>query len=483
MKLAPAPKIEAPTRPEGWRNAIVRRTPIEVKRHGYAPFRCQVVDGIPRVIGPDGKPSDFLEFFAQEHYAEVPSRKVAVRDVSCVLAVCNTCYDEFPDVIERLITGKEEWRRVAKRYFQLCNLTVVAAEGKNAGIRVEGDTPTEAYNASITVFALTRLCDRWFDAGIYVGDNAMKMDPTKSRLAGGKTKSLEAGEDGELRADTDRYFRVTGVGRRAPRSNDPFFLEKVMQAGADFGWHPAVSACVLAKGKTGGRDFQVRPATLYQWIVLGREQYISVKNKWKRDRKRIRLRVPMALRKVLEELIDATYPGGMKEARKLAKTMEGRRKLMTMPIFTINGVKEIGYTYLNDHNFRPAIERAGLKVLDWSDETEGPIERWVTMHWLRHEFVNTILDRIEESALGDQQKVAQQLMLARYMGWKSGEAMLRYYGAWHFNRQTDLMIAAHQEAANDNATPSFLAQYDDYGFTAADRDEVRRVAGSLVRFG
>ncbi len=433
----------------------------------------------PRVLGPDGQRCKLLEHHARECLRTARSRKVALRDIEAVLDVVSTLHAKFPDVLGRLLKSFSEARSVLRQFVTLKAWSIGTGRNTNA-LLLTFDNENDAYRASITLTAMDRLYQLWIEAGIFKGRNPIKMSPEASRMPEGRERTFETGEDGEVSMDVDRWIRVVGSGRRAPRSNDPRFLDNVMAAGAAFGWPPCVVGCVLAKGDTGGRDFQLRPTDLFKWVVLGKERFITAPNKWKRGRKNVRLRVTDRLHAVLVALVDYTYPGGMAEVRRLATTSKGRQRLKKMPLFTLNGVTPISYSCLNDSYFRPAMEMANLQVLNWGDGDEEPFLQWVTMHWLRHEFTNRILDRIAASAHDEKTKLQQQVYLARYMGWRSGKAMLLYYGAWHFNQETDALIASMQEGANDNATPAFLGQYDTVAFNDNEKAEIRKIAGGLV---
>ena len=166
----------------------------------------------------------------------------------------------------------------------------------------------------------------------------------------------------------------------------------------------------------------------------------------------------------------------------MAKSPTKRLALKSLFIFSLNGSTAVSYGYVNDCWFRPAIERAGLCVDDLGDGHGEPVRRWVTQHWLRHEFTNTILERVEASGMSAKDKMIQRILLARYMGWKSAQAMLEFYGRWHFQKEVDVFIAAMMEAANDNSLPAaFDEDFDAEGMTQEEDAEIRSTMGGLMR--
>ncbi|HEX4694453.1 hypothetical protein [Sphingomonas sp.] len=493
-----APDVAPKPRRGSRRNApFIRRRPLARTRAGL-PYRIDTSGDTVVVYGPKGEPDELLQFYADRRLAppdiEVSGsskrdieaelkvyRSRALRDIIAVVGVVNAVRVKHPAAHRTMLLDRHASRGIMREFFGKCGCTVKPGSGRNAGHVVQANTEAQGIEISVTVTALSGYLGIMAEAGLYEDHDATKMDPKASRMATGKSKSTSRGEDGRFTVDTDRYFRIRGVGRTAPRTNNPFFLSRVMAAGKAYGWCKAVEVCILAKGRTGGRDFQVRPATWYNYIVQGEEKYIPAPRKGGRRYWRSqKLIVCSELRKGLEELAAAATAGGIRALRALARTNKGKARLKRMFIFSVDGgVSAMSYSYLNDENFRPAIEQAGLRLRNYG--APNVEYRWVTMHQLRHEFTNRLLDHIRDTCANEKDRLLKQVRLAHYMGWRSGEAMLRYYGAWHFEQETYDFISKAQEAANDNTIPPGIEQAVRQAMNDNDRTVVSAVAGGLIR--
>lgn len=474
---APAAPKKLPVMPR----SKIRRTPERPRKVGFGAYRLVVAsNGTLHVWGSGGR-HEMLSAFAEE-CRKAHEIAVALRTIGHVLRVINTCLVDKPNLMDLMFRDVRSAREVYRAYVGARGWKFELGRGPRAGEWVHTGSDALSYENSLTVLALSRLYRFLTNRGEFVDRDPMRMDPDKSRLEPGKTRVMTKDERGLVTRDTDLMFRTPQAGRISPHTNDPFFLEKILVAGDEAGWPLVARALVEAKGRSGGRDFQLRPMPLYNWLVLGKGDFIHSPGKGSKGKLVNRWRVSSKLKATLVRLMDETYPehGGYEGLCRMAKSTNRRGELRTMWIFTIDKEQPVSFSFVNDGWFRPIIEKMGL-VADYGDGNGDPVMRWVTMHWLRHELTNTILQRIDESGVSREDKLVQQVLLAKYMGWRSTQAMLEYYGRWFFNKEVDAFIAAQMEASNDNSLPAnFDEAFDADAMTAEEHAGVRKILGGLM---
>ena len=461
--------------------STTRRMPERPRSIGFGQYRLVVAsDGRFHIFGNGGR-HDVLSAFAEECRNEYKDVAVALRTIRCLLCVINTCLPTFPNVYVQMCRDVRSARAIYRAWVKLRNWTIDKGKGPRAGFWIHADDDARGYENAITVLALSRFYRFLTDREEFVDQDPMRMDPASSRLEPGRSRGHSTDERGRVTRDTDLMFRTPQAERISPQANDPFFLDGILEAGDEAQWPLVVRAVVEAKGRSGGRDFQLRPMPIYNWLVLGKGAFIHSPGKGSKGKLVNRWRVCSKLRATLVRLMDETYPelGGYAGLCRIAASSK-RATLKSLWIFTLDKVQPVSFSFVNDGWFRPIIERMGLRA-DHGDGNDDPRMRWVTMHWLRHEFTNTILRRIDESGISRKDKLVQQILLARYMGWKSAQAMLEYYGQWFFNKEVDTFIAAQMEASNDNSLPAaFDDDFDAAEVTPAERAAVNKVMGGLL---
>jgi hypothetical protein len=478
IKLLPALPRPAP---KPLARSTLRRAPPRPRTFGFKPFRLVVsASGRLHVYGPDGR-DEQLSAFAEEMRGAAEDVVVALRTINAVLNVVNLVLEEKPAARSLLVTSVKTARDLYRKYVWMRGWRFQKGRRQNDGQFVITGDDARSYENAITVLSLSRLYQFLQERDEFDAQDPMRMDPKYSRMSEGQSRLVET-QQGKVTVDTDLLFRTPQAGRTTPRTNRPFFLEEILKAGDEAGWPSVVRTLVLAKGRSGGRDFQLRLATVYQWLVMGGGDWIHVPNKYSSGRIEIRLRVA-GIRDELAGLMDATYPelGGYAGLLELAAHPTKRAVLKRLFIFTIDRERPVSYGYVNDCWFRPIMERMGM-FHDFGDGNADIRTRWVTMHWLRHEFTNSVLQRIDESGLTRKEKLYQHVLLARYMGWKSARAMLEYYGGWFFNREVDEFIAVTVDAANDNSLPMHLeVGHGPSALTDAELARARTHMGGLFR--
>jgi hypothetical protein len=479
VPVAPSPVVRAARLPR----SSLRRRPKPARQVGFDAYRLVVAgNGNFHVMGP-GFRDEQLSAFAEERRKSGDNIAVALRDVRNLLNVVNKTAAALPNARALLVRDVRSARRVYRAYVKARKWTTQNGRNSREGIFIVTGDDARSYENAVTVLALSRFFQFLTDRDEFPDIDPMRMDPSRSRLGAGETRSTFT-QDGKVTVDTDLMFRTPQAQRIAPRTGDPFFLQRILAAGDAAGWPLVVRTLVQSKGLTGGRDFQLRPIPVFNWLVLGKGDFIHAPGKFSKGKLEVRLRVCKELHASLVRLMDSTYPhlGGFAGLMKKARSRNDRDELKGLYIFSLNGRAPVSYSFVNDDWFRPVIERAGLCVEDLGDGTSEPVRRWVTMHWLRHEFTNTILQRIEESGVSQKDKMVQRILLARYMGWKSAQAMLEFYGRWFFNKEVDEFIAAQMEAANDNSLPAaFDEDFDADHATDEERDTINRIMGGLLK--
>ncbi|MES2096787.1 MAG: hypothetical protein V4459_08490 [Pseudomonadota bacterium] len=463
--------------------STLRRLPERPRRIGFAPFRLVVAsDGTFHIFGHGGRHA-VLSAFAEECRTEYRDIAVGLRTIRLLLTFVNTCVATLPNAMELMFRDVQSARAAYRHYVKRREWTIEKGKGPRGGLWIHTGDDARSYENALTVLALSRLYRFLAERGEFVDIDPMRMDADKSRLEPGRTRVGVKDENGRITQDTDLLFRTPQAERISPRTNDPFFLDRILEAGDEAGWPLVVRALVEAKGRSGGRDFQLRPMPLYNWLVLGKGDFIHSPGKGSKGKIVNRWRVSSRLRVTLVQLMDETYPehGGYAGLCRMARSPKGREVLRTLWIFTLDKLQPVSFSYVNDGWFRPIIERMGMRA-DLGDGNGDPVQRWVTMHWLRHEFTNDLLRRIDESGVSRKDKLVQQILLAKYMGWKSAQAMLEYYGRWFFNKEVDVFIAAQMEASNDNSLPAaFDDDFDADAVTEEEYEGVRQVMGGLLK--
>ncbi|KZX85961.1 hypothetical protein A3718_05490 [Erythrobacter sp. HI0019] len=246
--------------------------------------------------------------------------------------------------------------------------------------------------------------------------------------------------------DVGNLFRVAAPTRGAPRIEDPRFWSRWCTAlhatGAD-------EALILAGhiARFGGpRAFQVLEATLWDLFVSPKAgRTLLVGRKGNRSKHDLPVKLPKSVWKQLISYIDCERRRrtgySLEDLKALSADAEGRKLLKNMPLLTECGRDPITYDRLYKV-YRKAAEFADLYFED-EEYLETGVRRYVTFHFLRHEFVHEGLDRI--IARPAAARAAEYEKLRNRMGWSHNSGMIDWYSRHHQIKVGAIGAAEHAD--------------------------------------
>ena len=446
---------------------------------GYGAYRLVMVNNVAHVIGPGGKRCEELTSYAREELAPPPpplavagarakpakhdplaeTRRIgaAMDAIRMLLDAINWVHPTRPEVLADLLSAKPALPRdVIAYWLDLRGCEIAKGRGgATAGKIVLPPSVEVQWEIGVTLSRFRQLFDYWSEAGTRPGRNPMQMDAGKSRLADGETKKVKRGET-RWWLDVDGLFRTRAIERQAPRPDRQDAGRAVLARGAEMGWPEEVQLLYEGMHLTGGRIGQLSVATVFGLLVATHDETkLRLVQKGSNGALAWTARTPAKWREKVLDMLDRRTKGGLAHLRKLAKSKNpvDHATLRSTYIFSPDGRAPVPQWKLA-HLLRVVVEDLGLCFMI-GDGTEAPKERWFTSHWFRHLFVNRILDMIAAREVDEAQKVRAREKVAAYMGWKHPEAMLRYYGRYHFDREVDLLVAEHQDDLNAEVWEEF----------------------------
>lgn len=448
---------------------------------GFSAYRYEVVDHpIPvRVIGPDGSQHRELSRAASWiwNQDESPVKKWAKRMLSAFVKALSHVHDgrvgnDFSDIAEHFVKGIADNRAITRRLFTVLKVRSDEAREKDGSrwLKPKGSLHRKVGDMIVAIGLITHALTR---AGIFDGQDPSKIDKARSRT-GGRGSVLARTRNG-LRSDVDNLWRLKSNPTVAPRMEDPRFFDRLL-TGLDLTGaaeqFPLI--CRLGHG-AGGRAMSILRLDLFDVLVRARKpgQYPSP-NKGDEPEERNFVMIPP---EDVDQAILAWIDEGRRELtgeslamlRAVAADPLMRDTLKGEPLFTENGSDFITYNRLY-RVVRNAAERMDLFIDDEEWRTTGR-KRFVTFHYLRHEYVHRRLDKVAGMKNEADQK-NERAAIIRYMRWK-GQAMLDWYSAHH-------KVKLAEEAAQD-----FNQSQDQTLETAAHTAQgdlvASRAAGELVR--
>lgn len=431
---------------------------------GYGAYRYEVVDhAVPvRVIGPEGRPRKQISRAASwvwDRYGPAEAK----RWLSGLLHQLNVVHDALPereadryDVAERFVASVADCRRMQDRF--------VAALGVTTAEAWEGDgsywvKPGRAGYARIAdAVAAGALATRALTiAGVFVGQDPSKVDREFSRIDG-KAAELKLTRSG-LRMDVDNRIRMGPDPGCAPRYEDPRLYDRLrlglQLVGAP---EPVRLACALGIGG-GGRAMSVLSLTIHDLLVGSRRKghYPSLNKSDEGEERSFTMVVPASV----DRWAFAWMGGGrarlsgrsIEELRLLAADPMRRDELKAMPLLTEDGETPLTYNRLW-RCFRRAAERMDLSIED-DAPSPGGRKRWVTFHWLRHEYVHRRLDRVD-AMKSETERAKERAAIIEYMKWRS-PAMLAWYSKHHVVKNAMAAAERHNEEQDAALATAALA--------------------------
>lgn len=449
-----------------------RAAPLPKPFTGFGAYRLVMARDLAHVIGPGGEHCDPLTSYARDLLAPLPpplaipgARAKAVKHdplaeprrigaamdaIRMLLDAISWVYPTRPEVLADLLSPTAALPRdVIAYWLDLRGCEVVKGRGgANAGKVVLPPTVEVQWEIGVTLSRFCQLFDHWNDAGTRRARNPTKMDAAKSRLADGETKKVKRGET-RWWLDVDGLFRTRAIERQAPRPDRQDAGRAVLARGEELGWPEEVQLLYEGMHLTGARIGQLSVATVFGLLVATKDETkLRLVQKGSNGALAWSARTPTHWREKVLDMLDRRTKGGLAHLRKLAQSKDpiDHAELRSTYIFSPDGRAPVPQWKLA-HLLRKVVEDLGLCFMI-GDGIEAPKKRWFTSHWFRHLFVNRVLDMIAAKEIDEAQRERARKQVAAYMGWKHPEAMLNYYGRYHFDREVDLLVAEHQDDLN-----------------------------------
>lgn len=470
---------------------------------GHGAYRLVIAKGVAHVIGPGGVRSEELTSYARaeleasqpvtsapgaraanrRHDPRLAGRRLAAAldGIRMLLDAINWVQARHTHVMADLLDERTApAREVTMYWLRLRGCDLGNGRGRTGGKIVFPSSSDEQWTIGVTITRLRDLFDHWREKGLRKAANPILMDPERSRL-GGRSKLLKRADGGRFFVDVDNLFRTKMIARQAPRPHDASVPRRILLRGREMGWPEEVSLKYETMYRAGSRLGQSDALTAYGLMVAAKdERHAAMVQKGSRGLLRWQVRIPADLRARLVERVAGFLNGGMAELRKLAapENEKGHARLSKLYVFSADG-REPTPAWKSAHLLRLVVEDLGLKfAIQRDDGTQ--VVKYFTSHWFRHAFVNGMLDRIAASTADAQRKEDLRLGFARYMGWRNHALMLQYYGRHHFEQETGLLVAEHQDSLNIGLGEEF----DDDDLLVAANDNsimfMARTSGDLL---
>lgn len=448
---------------------------------GYGAYRLVVAKGVAHVIGPGGVRCEELTSFARaqlevpksvtnapgaraanrRHDPRLEGRRLAAAldGIRMLLEAINWVHPDHPGVLADMLNERTApAREVTMRWLRLRGCDIGNGRGRTGGKIVFPSSADEQWTIGVTITRIRDLFDHWRETNRRNGPNPMLMDADRSRLAG-KARLLKKGDGDAFFVDVDNLFRTKMIARQAPRPHDESVPRRILERGREMGWPVEVSLKFETMYRTGARIGQSDALTAYGLMVAAKDdRHAAMVQKGSRGLLRWQVRVPTDLRARLVERAAGFLKGGMAELKRLAApgNEKGHARLARLYVFSSDG-RAPTPAWTSAHLLRLVVEDLGLKFVIQRDDGSMVVKHF-TSHWFRHAFVNGMLDRIAASALDAQRKEDLRLGFARYMGWRNQTLMLQYYGRHHFEQETGILVAEHQDSLNMGLGEEFEAE-------------------------
>ena len=405
-----------------------------------------------RLIGPGGVQHQKLSQGISFAIGPAAAPKRARRILTGMNRILSDAEEVRPEAAVRMMSGVEGWRGVIDD--ALVRNQVTSRPTRDADLSRWLFIPnsvhsrvTEALNAAGQVAeALVR-------SNCFGGQNPMKIADSMRQFRGRAASQYAIG-GGAAYSDTFNIYRVPVFVGEAPRISDPRFFDRLVLGFAAVGMPEALVRSFTLQWRAGMRPSEPLLWTAYDLNVRSRNKprgTLLAHNLKSLRRPTRDVSVGVVEHGLLERYWDNERHKltgcSLADVRELASDPSSRDQLRRMPVFTLDGHSHITYDQAR-YRFRLAAIHQDVFIEDDRYFQDG-IKRFVSPHWLRHEFVHMWMERaLLLPTLADRK--AEERHIAAYMAWGNGEGMLEWYAAHHRHRR-GLWAAAALNSSVDRA--------------------------------
>ncbi|RXD04852.1 hypothetical protein EQZ23_06840 [Sphingomonas sp. UV9] len=261
---------------------------------------------------------------------------------------------------------------------------------------------------------------------------------------------------GRIVSDTGRLYSVSMPAYEINVSGDPHLAEKIDKAfkrysdkrSVHFAWKAKQS--LISRGREA---FEASMRSLYEGAIKAGEECFG--RVWLLPDKPTGAKELVKLAALTADFTPSFYGDYMDGIRKEMdpngwglkdyerECWAGNEEALNAPIFLNTYGRRLTIGTGTDE-FRRVVRKAKIKCGD----------RYAWMHLGRHDVVVTALDEIEALELPEYLKEQLRDDLATYMGWRSGQDMLKIYGARHFAAREAATTMAWQDARPQSGAPT-----------------------------
>lgn len=414
---------------------------------GYKPYRTEFVEhAVPvRCVGPDGRQHRHLSRAYSRIWNKQPNQRAAKRFIHAHVWSLNVAYERFPDAADRFIKSVAGCREVQDGFIAVLKVNSSEAKERDGSMWLQPKGPL--YNKVSDALMANGMVTEALISECYGGQDPSKIDKHLSRLSAGPGIKIE---NGRYSSDVDRRLRLRSNVDVAPRYDDPCFYERLVEGLEATGASGAIKRICGVGRFAGGRSCMILPLTLHDILVMPKQGRVGMDipspNKGSKGDRLMTMIPTSAEMAAIFGYIDgerARLSGiSLAELKLIAADKRRRHELKRMPLFTEDGVRHVKYMRLY-RVFRRAAEHAGLWVDDEEYRTTGR-RRYVSFHYLRHEYVHRRLDEVMAMPTSAE-RIAGRKAIIQYMMWSSGAAMLEWYSAHHVVKQARNAAEKHND--------------------------------------
>ena len=373
-----------------------------------------------------------------------------VRNINAFVQFLNLVESVETHAAGQLLCGCEEARELIWSYLDLHDVSPTGA--------LENDG---SYWLDVPWSVHSRISDALVALGLVTGILARNghfggQDPTKidGKMAGVRLDAAERRASkgfADRRSDTLRMFRLAGARFDVPRHSDPRFFDRLLEGLIEIGAPECVVLALTLQRRAGLRPSEPLRLTMHDYLVRsvrlarGKLWCPNLKSKAVLYKE---IDFGQKVHDRIDQHVDGSHQshGCLQDLRQMASNVATARRLKSVPLFSLDGIKPLTYNQVYVWFHRSAVS----KDLFIDDERyhETGVKRFASPHWLRHEYVHARLD-YAMSVDSELDRKAEERAVADYMRWADGEKMLERYAA-HHRLKCGLAKAGEYNAYVDN---------------------------------